>query len=104
VDVQGTALNIGSFQRANDVPSVEDLSLVRIGLGSVAVSATTVALGQFLILRSFMDPPKLNKRSAQALVHKWRWGRISPSITDNAKLKLNAQGRWHAGLSINSIW
>jgi hypothetical protein len=25
-------------------------------------------------------------------------------ITDDAKLKLNAQGRWHAGLSINSIW
>jgi hypothetical protein len=25
-------------------------------------------------------------------------------IADNAKLKLNAQGRWHAGLSTNSVW
>jgi hypothetical protein len=25
-------------------------------------------------------------------------------IADDAKLKLNAQGRWHAGLSTNSIW
>ena len=25
-------------------------------------------------------------------------------IADDAKLKLNAQGRWHAGYSTNSVW